>query len=772
MNIGITTLHNYNFGSALQCFATQEYLASNGVRSEIIDVAGEPLPFVTPAITIANIGLMCLTHPLDAKDIIKIFLSQRGGNLTLSKDSVMALQMFNNTSLNRKVYTKRCLKKLATKDDFHYFFSGSDQVWNGSRVDDYYKYFLRFAPKEKRVSWAASFGGSSVASYNKTKFKKYINDFEHISVREKSGIDLVKQLTGREAYCLPDPVMLLSAEEWSKKIPSSLYDRPYILAFFIDGPSQKSIDMVRQWSAKQALPVVTFGYKHNEFKDAIHLDGGPFEFLSAIKNAELIITDSFHAVAFSTIFHKEFFVNERQYAHNQKQSTRLTDFLSEIKQIERYEADDDAALSSNFEESDRYFANKRLIANDFLNRVIGDDVKCTNEKNVRESKHECCGCGACVDICSHSAIQLKRDADGFYYPVIDDSKCVNCGLCSKVCSFKPRNSNAFAKEAFIATSVEKELIKHSASGGIFAQIAKKVLGEGGIVYGASLWLESGKIHVEHIGIETECDLYKIQGSKYVQSKTQGIFPEINKQLQSGRKVLFGGTSCQVAALKGYLRKDYDTLLTTDLICHGVPSLKMLQDYVDSLDLKNELVDIKFRKRVKGGLPYIFMLTLRRNDGSNYTKEIPLRESAYYRLFMSCAGYRSSCYGCPFASINKPGDITLGDFYLQESKEVTTYPKEIKNEDLLSTVIVNTKKGKEALDMTTDTIVLYSASVDYMASHHGQLVRASIPTRIGDSLLALYHEAGFNIVQKTIDVRNTITGVPSLLHKVMDKLGNK
>lgn len=762
MNIGITTLHNYNFGSALQCFATQEYLASNGVRSEIIDVAGEPLPFVTPAITIANIGLMCLTHPLDAKDIIKIFLSQRGGNLTLSKDSVMALQMFNNTSLNRKVYTKRCLKKLATKDDFHYFFSGSDQVWNGSRVDDYYKYFLRFAPKEKRVSWAASFGGSSVASYNKTKFKKYINDFEHISVREKSGIDLVKQLTGREAYCLPDPVMLLSAEEWSKKIPSSLYDRPYILAFFIDGPSQKSIDMVRQWSAKQALPVVTFGYKHNEFKDAIHLDGGPFEFLSAIKNAELIITDSFHAVAFSTIFHKEFFVNERQYAHNQKQSTRLTDFLSEIKQIERYEADDDAALSSNFEESDRYFANKRLIANDFLNRVIGDDVKCTNEKNVRESKHECCGCGACVDICSHSAIQLKRDADGFYYPVIDDSKCVNCGLCSKVCSFKPRNSNAFAKEAFIATSVEKELIKHSASGGIFAQIAKKVLGEGGIVYGASLWLESGKIHVEHIGIETECDLYKIQGSKYVQSKTQGIFPEINKQLQSGRKVLFGGTSCQVAALKGYLRKDYDTLLTTDLICHGVPSLKMLQDYVDSLELKDELTNLKFRKRVKGTLPYSFVLTLRKCDGSLYTKEIPLRDSAYYRLFMSCAGYRTSCYGCPFASINKPGDITLGDFYMEESKEVADYPKVILDADLLSTIIVNTTKGQKVLNEISHNIVLHSSSVEYMVTHHGQLSRPSIPTSIGDYFYAILKESGFKRLQSVYEKRNRIVNFVSLI----------
>lgn len=772
MRIGISTLHNFNYGSVLQAFATQEYLKIRGINSEIIDIAGDVIPYRAQLRIIANLGWKCLCHPSSCKSIAQLFQSQRATNLSLSLTSIQALQKFNNTALNRKTYTEKYIESLAHSDYFNVFFSGSDQVWNGARVDEYYKYFLRFAPKEKRVSWAASFGGASVAPYNKKLYKKYIKDFKHISVREKSGIGIIKQLTGRDADCLPDPVMLLSAEEWAMRIPSSLCDRPYILAFFIDKPSPKSIDMVNRKSTQLKLQVVTFGYKHIEFNNAIHVDGGPFEFLSAIKNAELIITDSFHAVAFSTIFHKEFFVNERQYAHNQKQSTRLTDFLSEIKQIERYEADEDAALSSNFEESDRYFANKRLIANDFLNRVIGGEVHCAKEKNVRESKHECCGCGACVDICSHSAIQLKRDADGFYYPVIDDSKCVNCGLCSKVCSFKPRNSNAFAKEAFIATSVEKELIKHSASGGIFAQIAKKVLGEGGIVYGASLWLESGKIHVEHIGIETECDLYKIQGSKYVQSKTQGIFPEIKKQLQSGRKVLFGGTSCQVAALKGYLRKDYDTLLTTDLICHGVPSLKMLQDYVDSLDLKNELVDIKFRKRVKGGLPYIFMLTLRRNDGSNYTKEIPLRESAYYRLFMSCAGYRSSCYGCPFASINKPGDITLGDFYLQESKEVTTYPKEIKNEDLLSTVIVNTKKGKEALDMTTDTIVLYSASVDYMASHHGQLVRASIPTRIGDSLLALYHEAGFNIVQKTIDVRNTITGVPSLLHKVMDKLSNK
>mgnify|MGYP002854514310 CR=1 FL=1 len=217
MKIGITTLHNYNFGSALQCFATQEYLAKKGIESEVVDIAGSVNPLKHVVSVVWGLLCLCIKHPLSTKKILKMFLSQRGGSLTLTSESMNSLQQFNDVFLQRFTYTRKHLQDLAHSDVFDYFFSGSDQVWNGARIDQYDKYFLRFAPKEKRVAWAASFGGGRVEDYNITRYKRYISDFMHISVREKSGIEIVKELTGRSSVNLPDPIMLLSAQQWREK---------------------------------------------------------------------------------------------------------------------------------------------------------------------------------------------------------------------------------------------------------------------------------------------------------------------------------------------------------------------------------------------------------------------------------------------------------------------------------------------------------------------------------------------------------------------------
>lgn len=769
MRIGIVTLHNYNYGSVLQCFATQEYLRKEGCDCVVIDISGSVNPVIGKIRTLSGMVSLCMKYPKNVKEIFRLFMSQRGKGLSLSEESVLYLQRFNNTYLQRKVYTKSHLERIARTDRYNFFFSGSDQVWNGARVDEYYKYFLRFAPKVKRVAWATSFGGKEIASYNKKTYKKYIGEYNFISVREKSGVDIVQGITGRLADCLLDPVMLLNANEWRAKTALKYKGEKYILSFFIDKPSDKAVENVLRAERETGLSVITFGYRHAVFSDVVHKDGLPFSFLAAIDNAEYVFTDSFHAVAFATLFHKRFFVYERMYMHHQNQSARLTDFLNETGLSDRFNASFCAFDIVDFDLAESFFFRKREDAVRFLKQIIGNNMSTDKREMVQTEKCDCCGCGACADICAHKAIQMEADENGIIYPKINKDKCVECGLCTKVCSFGLVKKSDFKKDAFIAASKEEELIKYSASGGLFATIAKDVLDNQGKVYGASLWIDEGKIRCEHIGIENVEDLLKIQGSKYVQSKTEGVFPLIKNDLKSGRKVLFSGTSCQVTALKGFLRKDYDNLITIDLICHGVPGLKMLQDYIDSLSFKDHLIGISFRKRTKKGLPYALTLTLMDNNHHVYTKSISLRESAYYRLFMSNSGYRPSCYNCPYATVDKPADITLGDFYLNESKSDESIGRELKKAEMLSTLIIHSQKGMEMINTIRQRLVLRSVNVFDMQAQHGQLNNPSIPTRLGESLLALYGAEGFKGVQKAINRRNLFMFLPSLIKNVLNKI---
>ena len=370
MKIGIVTLHDYNFGSALQCYASQSFLETLGYEVEIIDLYSKAGTIGSYAMTLWNLLMKCVLNPTKYKHILRIFLSQRSSTLTLSTASRMDIREFNINYLNCWKYTKKELRSVSKQDEYVAFLSGSDQVWNGSRIDDYYKYFLRFAPRGKRIAWAASFGGDSVAPYNLRCFSKYISEFAHISVRESSGIDLVNSLTRCSAICLSDPIMLLTAGQWREKLPTlSCKNDTYILAFFIDKPSGKAIADLQYLQNENGIPVYSFGYQHEEMIGAEHYDGNPFEFLKFIDNAQYIFTDSFHVVAFSTLFHKNFWAYERMYTHNQNQSARLLEFLAKVNLHNRFEPKKIIADMPCFDDADKYIVKAKEEMQHYLKEI-------------------------------------------------------------------------------------------------------------------------------------------------------------------------------------------------------------------------------------------------------------------------------------------------------------------------------------------------------------------------------------------------------------------
>lgn len=221
-----------------------------------------------------------------------------------------------------------------------------------------------------------------------------------------------------------------------------------------------------------------------------------------------------------------------------------------------------------------------------------------------KDKKECSGCAACSQACPSGCIKMVKDKEGFPYPVVKKEKCSGCGFCERVCPIQNCRSETEickAPETYAAVNKNKKKSKGSSSGGIFPLLSSYVLAKGGIVFGAAMSKSCEK--VVHMGVEETDSLRFLQGSKYVQSDIGNSYVLARKELEKGRFVLFSGTPCQIAGLKNYLKRDYENLLTVEVICHGTPSPLLWRKYLHYMKskLKASIQSVDFRhKDVRGG----------------------------------------------------------------------------------------------------------------------------------------------------------------------------
>ena len=192
-------------------------------------------------------------------------------------------------------------------------------------------------------------------------------------------------------------------------------------------------------------------------------------------------------------------------------------------------------------------------------------------------KHSCCGCAACVQACPKQCISFNEDEQGFRYPLVDESICIDCGLCEKVCPVIHQLDAKKPLKVYAAQNPNEEIRLKSSSGGIFTMLAESVIDEGGVVFGAQF---DKNWEVEHAYTESKEGLAAFRGSKYLQSRTGETYKQTRDFLKAGRSVLYSGTSCQIAGLKKFLRKEYENLITVDVVCHGAPSPLVWRTYLD------------------------------------------------------------------------------------------------------------------------------------------------------------------------------------------------
>lgn len=303
----------------------------------------------------------------------------------------------------------------------------------------------------------------------------------------------------------------------------------------------------------------------------------------------------------------------------------------------------------------------------------------------------CTGCGACVASCTKNAIKLQTDDEGFLFPKVNAERCVGCGVCDSVCENAYRTPLAVPNTQYISYALSAKERCEGSSGGFFGVLAESVLKEGGVVFGAAYIPEEKK--VKHVSTATVL-LERIKRSKYVQSDTGNTFKEVKKLCDISVPVLYVGTPCQINGLKAFLGREYNTLLTMDFICHGVPSPKLFADLIKSFECKNGLsvTDITFREKKLGWRNQTTSVYF--EDGSIITEKS--EETFYYNAFFHNLSLRKSCFSCERYK-SHAADLTASDFWkIDKSRD---------DDQGVSLINVNTDRGRVVLNSIRDKLFL-------------------------------------------------------------------
>ena len=309
----------------------------------------------------------------------------------------------------------------------------------------------------------------------------------------------------------------------------------------------------------------------------------------------------------------------------------------------------------------------------------------------------CTGCMMCAEVCPKSAIDYRTNVQGFWYPHIEERKCIGCKKCEKVCPINIDNKYKKTDDIVAAWNRDKDIRLSSTSGGVFYSLAKCVLDNGGVVYGAAL---DASNEVYHKRIASIDELHLLSGSKYVQSNNGGCYRKVKDDLTGENMVLFSGTPCQVSALKSFLGKEYKNLICIDIVCHGVPSPRVFKDYVDYVSRKYSSTPQRINFRYKKPCWSVFSMKIDFKNGSTYTASKFKDPYLYFFLVGGGRGdltLRRSCFECRFASPERTGDITLGDFW----GILATSPKQKDQENGVNIVLINSPKGRAIFDKVSE-----------------------------------------------------------------------
>lgn len=321
-------------------------------------------------------------------------------------------------------------------------------------------------------------------------------------------------------------------------------------------------------------------------------------------------------------------------------------------------------------------------------------------------KRNCTGCGACISVCPVGCIQMVENEEGFFYPVIDHTRCIRCKKCYEICPDEPEDDEK-VQAVLAGYSHNCNVRLTSSSGGIFTHLAEEILERNGVVFGVEM--QESKAVV--CAVERVEGLQKLRGSKYVQCQIGNAYRQAERYLREGRWVLFSGTPCQIAGLYCVLRREYARLITVDFVCHGISSPRVLEKYLKEQGDGKQASEIVFRDKTEGWKR--FSMKVKWKDDT--VSQASLEEDLYLQSFLKNLNLRSSCFSCKFRKIHRKSDITLGDLWGAD-KIIDGW-----TEDLgYSLMILQSTKGTELWKLIKEKIVTVPAELPKVVLHNASL----------------------------------------------------
>lgn len=706
--VGIITYHHdCNYGTVLQAYALQKAIdCIDDYQAEIIDYrAAEEKKLTRWQLIFIRI-----------KRLPVYFLEWRRVRNLMKYEKVLNAKSTTFDSFFEKHHkeSKKTFYSFSELKQFNHNYdilvTGSDQTWS-PKIGLFPAFFLEFGPpKALRIAYAPSIGVSKLSEEEVLFFNDHLQSFEAISCRERLGTEILKAaVKGKLIHNVLDPTFLLTKEKWNEIAETPDINGDYIFCYFI-GHKTYYRDIAQQLSKELELPLFFIPVSWQDVDKGYNLvaEAGPKEFLGLIRNARLVLTDSFHGTAFSINYRKTFYTFTKiEGGRGAMDNSRLYDILSKLHLEDRlYDTAGEIKFTDvDYSQAEKILEDERQQSLAFLKNALIDKRICPHE--------ECTGCMACESVCIHKAIKIEKDAIGLHYPHKDMEKCVGCGLCEKSC---PNNITPVYHKplsSYVASAVSYDEQQTSTSGGLASVIARHIINIGGVVYGCTA--EDAR-HIRHIRISSLKEVDLLKGSKYVQSDMTGIMRLVKEDLKHGLKVLFIGTPCQVAGLLTSLRKPYDNLITVDFVCHGVPSQQLLNDIVghDYPSLEDKPLKINFRYKDEKGESHYGIRLISQDGDTVYQEDYP--NNHYITGFLGGLYYRDSCYQCHYAKGERVSDITIGDYWDREQN----YSDLHQGKDGLSMMMLNTQKGECIRAAITEMTRMQPVETDFLISRSGQL----------------------------------------------------
>lgn len=375
-------------------------------------------------------------------------------------------------------------------------------------------------------------------------------------------------------------------------------------------------------------------------------------------------------------------------------------------------------------------------------------------------KNKCCGCGACAYVCPRHAIEMIQDDYGVMYASVNNALCLNCERCQKVCPIRQEQNKKLSLPEAYAAVCTAPLAKQSTSGGIFAILAKHVIEDGGEVFATTM---TNDLQVKVIGIHNINDIPLLQGSKYVQSNAINSYAEIKACLDAGKKVLFAGTPCQVAAVRQVFSFEKNLYLV-DIICHGVPNAKLFSDSVADLQrhYSYKITQICFRdarygQRLIGSILF--------ENGKR--KKLPAYKYPYFSLFLKNSILTSACHQCQFASPFRYGDITIGDYWGAHMYEKEFYISCIERGfRKISAVLINNQKGNELFHAIQEDLLYTYTDIEKIKERNPPLYMSSKPNKDRTFCFEIYQKGGYAALKEYYFKKYRCSNIKSALYAML------